>query len=340
VHHEKFACLPKAPNIQYLEWYVTKKYNENSIANFHKIRKHIEVIKEEIGHDRIEILFMYGDRFWMEIIYFTMFQRYLISVIFMRLNFIYMVDHQQLLKKSKEYLKRILFDILIRMKKLRYVYYADSKIVETVGNYSQKVVIFSEPVFGDVKRHLGYKSKEKIDLNEVKILVCGSISARKGVDILLDAIIIDFPKKSYKVKLAGKVDDQVLETLNNFRECAQLKKINISIEIENNWLSDDDLLGEVYISNIVWLGYRDHLGPSGVLAMAQCYEKVVVGCSAGYIGSKLSNYSHGYIADLADRKSVQSALLAALQDDHIVKHVNTSEYKSDLFDVLASALKS
>jgi glycosyltransferase involved in cell wall biosynthesis len=127
------------------------------------------------------------------------------------------------------------------------------------------------------------------------MLIYGSLSLRKGVDVLLQAAKSpDFPDDMI-LFLAGKQDSDVQALLkssegNALIQCGKL------IEVDR-YLHKAEQTAAFCASDVVWLGYRDHYSSSGVLAQAQALNLPVVGCKEGVIGWTLTKYNKGYILE-------------------------------------------
>jgi glycosyltransferase involved in cell wall biosynthesis len=62
----------------------------------------------------------------------------------------------------------------------------------------------------------------------------------------------------------------------------------------------------------VWVGYRRHYGPSGVLIQAAAAKKPVVTGKEGLLGWQTQHYGLGHVCDPAEPESVAAALTQSL----------------------------
>jgi glycosyltransferase involved in cell wall biosynthesis len=122
------------------------------------------------------------------------------------------------------------------------------------------------------------KAKTRLGIGTQRsILVYGAISERKGVMELLSACmqLDDHPL----VVIAGEQDETVRAYLRSFGSAldGRIRVFDhfISVQMEADLFSACD---------VVWVGYKDHYGMSGVLVQAHRFRRIVIATSAGLIG--------------------------------------------------------
>jgi len=144
-----------------------------------------------------------------------------------------------------------------------------------------------------------------ISASAVVILAYGAMSARKSLDVLLEAAA-NVPCSELIVLIAGECDDVAREQLRSVT-AQNLRTRGRLIEIAGF----QDATGEARAfgaSDLVWVGYRCFYQMSGVLVQAAQANLPVLSTDAGMIGYYTGKYRLGITADVADLGAVTTAL--------------------------------
>jgi glycosyltransferase involved in cell wall biosynthesis len=131
-------------------------------------------------------------------------------------------------------------------------------------------------------------ARKKLNLTlNAKILGCvGSIDKRKGIDLLIKAIIKRKSKQNEYLLLVGGQNKDIINLTDKY----QNKNI-ISI---NKFVSQKDFLFSMAAMDIVAVVHPQHIGSSGTLIQAAAAEKPVLGSNFGWIGHMMKKYQLGY----------------------------------------------
>lgn len=147
----------------------------------------------------------------------------------------------------------------------------------------------------------------RIPENAIVILIYGTINSRKGVSMLMDALVLHELPKNIHLLIVGEINKSAQEVFLS-KSVAQLVNEN-RIYIFNSFV-DENLQQKVFAAtDVVWLGYKDHYGMSGVLVMAAQARKVILSCNVGLIGWYTNLYNLGLSIDTEKMSEVKIALL-------------------------------
>ena len=141
------------------------------------------------------------------------------------------------------------------------------------------------------------------------ILVYGALSLRKGLADLLAAVATD-PNDAFRLLLVGIQDDEV-KLLLTMPEADRLRIAGRLIEADR-YVDEIDEADAFAAADVVWLGYRDFLGSSGVLVQAARADRPVVSCREGLIGWRTKAFGLGTLLEDRSPSVVRSALTEAV----------------------------
>jgi glycosyltransferase involved in cell wall biosynthesis len=146
------------------------------------------------------------------------------------------------------------------------------------------------------------------------ILVYGTLTRRKGVQQLLEAVAYDGVPSNVAVLLAGSQD---AETASLVRGSLAQQLLSTSRLFVSNGFHDDVLEHRVFnAADAVWLGYVEGFhGSSGVLYQAGSMSLPVITAATGLIGWLNKRYGLGVAADPNDKRAMAAAIRALFADD-------------------------
>ena len=143
--------------------------------------------------------------------------------------------------------------------------------------------------------HTEARSRFRIDPDGVVVLVYGSIDTRKGIDVLFRALTQIDSKHDIHVLLAGVQTDRAVRCLNSEagRSLIRAGRLHQC----NEFLSGTDEYAAFKAADIVWLGYLEHYGMSGVMVQAGRMALPVIACNKGLIGWITAKSDCGIVVD-------------------------------------------
>lgn len=142
---------------------------------------------------------------------------------------------------------------------------------------------------------------------QVCVLVFGAISERKGILELAAALLGDTRFEDHVLVVAGRMSDGMRAHLDE-GPLAELQRQQ-RLRVLDRTLDAADQAQVFAAADIVWLGYVNHTGTSGVLVQAGLAGLPVIGCDAGEIGWQVKRGDLGEVADVRDPGAVRAALL-------------------------------
>ena len=141
------------------------------------------------------------------------------------------------------------------------------------------------------------------------ILVYGALSLRKGLADLLAAVATD-PDGALHLLLVG-IQDYEAKPLLAMPEFDVLRRAGRLIEADR-YVDETDEADAFAAADVVWLGYHDFQGSSGVLVQAAQADRPVVGCAEGLIGWRTREHGLGTVLRGRTSEDVRQAVVNAL----------------------------
>jgi glycosyltransferase involved in cell wall biosynthesis len=132
-------------------------------------------------------------------------------------------------------------------------------------------------------------ARQKLGIPEdaIVILVYGVINLRKGIDILMASARKEHFSKKLHILLAGEQSSEIKQLLTfNSVNSDKLHQVN-------EFLYDKKEYMVFVASDIIWMVYEKHYGPSMVMAQAGRMGLPVIACKDGVIGWKTSKHGLG-----------------------------------------------
>ena len=150
------------------------------------------------------------------------------------------------------------------------------------------------------------RARLSIPLNKKVIMIYGALHLRKGIpELILAASTAGFPP-NVVIFLAGSQGDDLNELMRS-RVVQQLKTKKVLIEADR-YLDDEEEYAAFRASDIVWVGYRQFYGMSGVLVQAGKAGLPVISCQDGLIGWMTKKYKLGVTIDVDSTQQIIQAI--------------------------------
>lgn len=204
-----------------------------------------------------------------------------------------------------------LFARLLRVRGLRSVLVIDPLLVpymqQTSQNNFEKVQYVPDiaHLAGDVSREAA-RGALGIHENQTVVLVYGTLSRRKGIKYLLDALY-HMGKASNVVALLAGAQDGFTRRLLAEKHFAALTAAG-AIRIVDGFLDDRRELMMFKAADIVWLAYQGSYGLSGVLLQAGLARLPVITRKNGVIGWLVRQQGLGEIVNSTDAADIAASL--------------------------------
>lgn len=205
------------------------------------------------------------------------------------------------------WLKEKLFYRLLLQSNLQKIFTIDETLKKEVLKKSKliarKLVYIPDPAelgnqfdFRLARQYFG------IGEHETVILVYGGIDSRKGIENLLRYAHSIYCMRSLRILVIGK---------HSFEQRNILAKESRVISVDER---ADSLIEEAGFraADLVWLGYENHNGMSGVAILAAAAGKLSIATRNGLIGWMTQQYNLGSAIDCRDPKAISIAIKSLL----------------------------
>lgn len=221
------------------------------------------------------------------------------------------------------FIKRLCFLRLLRNSSLDTFFTIDELLfkfaIERGIDPSKRIQYLGDPAEfrGD---HTRASARKVLNIPEeaVVILVYGVVSARKGLDVLVNALSHSDIPKSLRLLIVGEHEGSLDHLFKSV-------EMNILIRDGRVYIIKkfvDDVMQQMAFAatDIVWLGYVNHFSSSGVLVLAAVARKVVIATNDGLIGWHTREKRLGVTVDVQDIVAVRRALMDLSEESTRLKY--------------------
>lgn len=146
----------------------------------------------------------------------------------------------------------------------------------------------------------------ELDTTRPVVLLYGAVDWRKGVRELLEAQASLPLEQQPTVVVAGRQAPDIRNWLAG--EAWQQAIQQGRLKLLDRFISEEEESLLFCACDAVWLGYRGHLGSSGVLWQALAFERPVIACDEGLIGWFTRTNDLGAHVRVSDKVAVANAL--------------------------------
>lgn len=217
--------------------------------------------------------------------------------------------------KMRDRIFRPVFRRLLKLPKLRKLLVLDGLLFEYVKGWKGAEKVVHSPDVGNLAPldpTASPRAELGIPTDSFVVLAYGALSLRKGVKEVIDGVAAT-PTAS--LLLAGKRDSEV-EALLGDTEPVKLQSQGRLFEVRG-FLDDQQESQVFHASDVVWLGYRNWLGMSGVLILAAIAGKPVICHNEGLIAHLVKAHNLGLVVDIGDPTAVSKAIESLQKDERL-----------------------
>ncbi|NYE05893.1 glycosyltransferase involved in cell wall biosynthesis [Bacillus niacini] len=171
-----------------------------------------------------------------------------------------------------------------------------------------------------IKKDLG------IPTDKIVLSALGGTRSDKGLDILLESFkyIPDDIKRKVLLNIVGKEETYNEEFINE-----KIKNYGINSRIYLDFVSDEDFISNVLISDFIILPYRKFFtGNSGPMTESIRNNIPVIGPDYGNLGYLINKYNLGYTFDVEDPISLATTITNGIENKNRDFKSKYSEYIS------------
>lgn len=207
--------------------------------------------------------------------------------------------------KLRDRLFRPVFRRLLKLATLHKLLLLDGLLVDYVKHWPGASKVVHSPDVGTLApldSSVSLRSALGIPEDQFIVLAYGALSLRKGIKEVLDSVVMS-PQAS--LLLAGVQDTEVQELLKS-SGAARLRAEGRLFEIAT-FLDGQQESQAFHSADVVWSGYRNWLGMSGVLTLAAIAGKPVVCNNEGLIAHLVQQNNLGVAVDITNPEAVCQA---------------------------------
>lgn len=217
---------------------------------------------------------------------------------------------QEWLKRSRD---SVLYPLVLRNPKVKVVLTPDPLFPEYADRHyarGSKVSSLPEPYGGEDR-----SSRASEPDDRVNFLLFGSITVRKGVLEILDALpyLTNQEAEGTRLIIAGHVDEGLRPTLQAKLRSARQQRPEVDIVIRDYVIPEEQLVALLTSADVVLCPYRRHVGPSGVLIWAAQFDKPVISQRFGLMGALVDRYQLGLACAPEDPRDLAECFRATLR---------------------------
>jgi glycosyltransferase involved in cell wall biosynthesis len=145
---------------------------------------------------------------------------------------------------------------------------------------------------------------------ETRCLLFGSLSARKGLFQLLEALDLMDPSIVAKagVLVCGRFEDGSREAFTAQARAQSARRPEILVETVDRFVADEELWWLLGRADLVLAPYQRHVGSSGVLRWAAAADRPVLAQDLGVVGAETRAWGLGLAVDTTDPARIAEAL--------------------------------
>jgi alpha-maltose-1-phosphate synthase len=153
---------------------------------------------------------------------------------------------------------------------------------------------------------------------EDSILFFGRIVEYKGLNLLLDAMIVLQKKYRFKLIIAGEGN------LTPYQD--KITRIDPKlIEIHNRYIEDDQVARLFQRAKIIILPYTDGT-QTGIIPIAYALSKPVIATNVGSFSEVIENEKTGLLIPPNDNQALQNAIIRLMSDDSLRKQIGKNGF--------------
>lgn len=230
-----------------------------------------------------------------------------------------------------DWLYEKLFKRLLKIKSLKALTVIDEPFCEYVekslkNQFKSKVVYVPDPVAicGDMTRDSA-RDRLGITKNKLILLVYGSLTKRKGIVKLIETLADPLWPQNVSILIAGTQDTFIHDYFK--QNWVQELKNDFKLIEMNGWINDELETLVFRSSDIVWLGYEEFYGMSGVLLQAGRMKLPIISCNEGVIGWLTKKYDLGFQLNSNNRDNILLAITSLSNNKHQREIWGTNGFK-------------
>ena len=163
-------------------------------------------------------------------------------------------------------------------------------------------------------RHIAQSPIDVAPSTATRFLMAGSISRRKGIHLLGEALRLLEPTVGERIELVvagpheAKEADLIRQSLDNCRSRVS------RLVVDDRYLSADEIQEYIGSSHVVLVPYVAHVGSSNILVHSAATPRPVIGTRSGLVGNLIRTNNLGDTTDADTAQALAAAIERAVRD--------------------------
>lgn len=215
-------------------------------------------------------------------------------------------------KKLQIYWEQFILNRVLQNSKLHTLFSLDPFVVNHISSAAaqRKLVYLPDPVeLCQVSPSQGLREQLGIESHRRVLLLFGALTARKGIDHVLDAIPQLSPNLHEQLAIV-----MVGEASANYQEHLETKIANLlqryPIQIVRHYafVAEEEVSAYFQNADLVLATYQRHVGMSGILIQAAAVQKPVLSSDYGLMGELVKQYQLGLAVDTTQPEAIAAGI--------------------------------
>lgn len=222
--------------------------------------------------------------------------------------------------RIQQWQERLMLSMIFRQPYLHRLLCLDPLAIEALdkGGLSQgKALVLADPVEAVELQGLSHHLRERLNIEAQRkvFLLFGELTARKGVEQMLDAIALlpDELCQTLCFVLVGRCDPATKARFHA-RIVQVCRDRPVQIIEQYEFVSQQAVQDFFQLADVVLAPYQKHVGMSGILLQAAAAQKPVISADYGLMGELVRRYQLGLAVDSTQPIELMKALSRFLQE--------------------------
>lgn len=167
-----------------------------------------------------------------------------------------------------------------------------------------------------------FRQKLHISPDRRIFLLFGVLTARKGINQVLDAICLLDQAVTQKIclLLVGRIELDMVQIQEKLQQVRELT--GAQIILDNQFVSEENIQNYFCLTDVVLATYQRHVGMSGIVLRAAAAGKPLLSTDYGLMGELVRKYQLGLVVNCEDARTISWGLLQFLTVEKTATMIN------------------
>lgn len=208
--------------------------------------------------------------------------------------------------------EKFILNRVLQNPKLHTLFSLDPFVVKYIRSAAaqRKLIYLPDPVeLSQISPSQGLREQLGIESNRRVLLLFGALTARKGIDQVLDAIPLLSPNlhQQLAIVMVGEASPSYQEHLET-KIADLLRRYPIQIVRHYAFVAEEEVPTYFQNADIVLATYQRHVGMSGILIQAAAVQKPVLSSDYGLMGELVKQYQLGLAVDTTQPEAIAAGI--------------------------------